>query len=66
MDKIDFENISTEDLTKVFKAIFEPISKKNQILFGNKGEYGGTGGAGLQSKLYKRLGQELGLFSADK
>jgi DGQHR domain-containing protein len=66
IDKIDFENISTDDLTKVFKTIFEPISKKNQILFGNKGEYGGTGGAGLQSKLYKRLGQELGLFSADK
>lgn len=66
IEKVDFENINTEDLTEIFKSVFKPINKKNEILFGNKGEYGGTGGAGLQSKLYKRLGQELGLFNSDK
>lgn len=61
-DPINFEEISTLELQKVFEEILKPLNKLGDELFGKKSIYAGAGSAGLQSKLYTRLGQELGLF----
>ncbi len=61
LEKVDFENIETDKLTNLFKEIFRPLKSKEEDLFGKESEFAGTGGAGLQSKLYKKLCNELGL-----
>lgn len=60
-EKIDFENLDVDNLTILFKDIFKPLASIGNELFGKESEYSGTGGAGLQSKLYKKLCQELSL-----
>lgn len=57
----NFQTASLEQVQETFESVFMPISKKGNELFGGDSIYAGTGGAGLQSKLYKQLLIELGL-----
>ncbi|MHC1777538.1 MAG: DGQHR domain-containing protein [Lentimicrobium sp.] len=61
-NKVSFETVETIDLENIFKRIFSTIKDKEDDLFGKQSIYSGAGSFGLQSKLYKRIGQELGLF----
>lgn len=61
-NKVNFNQINVDQLEKIFTEIFLPIKAKGEELFGSESIYAGAGSAGLQSKLYTRLGQELGLF----
>jgi DGQHR domain-containing protein len=63
LNKVDFEKISKSELTDIFTEVFIPLKKNGKVLFSKDGDFSGTGGAGLQSKLYRRLIQELNLES---
>lgn len=61
-DKIDINEISTEELTKILTELLLRIKPKAKEYFSAEGEFAGAGSLGLQNKLYKKMGVDLGYF----
>lgn len=57
------KSISIKDYENLLRTEFAPLKGAGETLFGLDGRYSGTGGAGLEAKLYKtlisRIDQEL-------
>ena len=58
----DLNTISEDDLIMRLTKIFEKIKDNGKEFFSSESQYAGAGSLGLQNKLYKALGQELGYF----
>ncbi len=57
--QVNFQDLTLGEVQETFEPIFSSIGNKGKDLFGGESPFAGTGGAGLQSKLYKRLLEEL-------
>lgn len=60
--EIDFKTIDINELTNVFSKELEKATKNGAKYFSKEGEYSGSGSKGLQNKLFKELGSDLGYF----
>lgn len=58
----DLNTINEDDLVKKMTKIFEKIKDNGNDYFSSESPYAGAGSLGLQNKLYKALGQEIGYF----
>ncbi|MEX0813273.1 MAG: DGQHR domain-containing protein [Chitinophagales bacterium] len=59
---VDLHNITEDDLTAKFDSIFEKISSKGKKYFSPDSDFSGAGSLGLQNKLFKKMGEDLGYF----
>ncbi|MCZ7404646.1 MAG: hypothetical protein O8C67_06905, partial [Candidatus Methanoperedens sp.] len=55
------ENLSEKEMREKILEILKRIEKDYVKIFSNQGDFGGTGGEGLQDKLYKFLKLKLGV-----
>ena len=63
---IDLNEISEEKLTEHLIKIFNKIKSQGNDFFSSSSDFAGAGSLGLQSKLYKKLGEAIGYFKKSK
>lgn len=63
---VDIKNIKQEDLTHLLVKRLEKLKDNAHDFFSGESPFAGAGSRGLQNKLYKRLGEELGYFKIQK